>query len=471
MRVSMDRVRFSPFSRPLARLRANDLAVLRDVPEGWWVEYKLQPNGKRGIAKSISSFANSEGGWIFYGIEEVDSDGEKRAGCFQGVPLSSIPSIRNDIRTAANHHTKPTPFYDVKVLKGPCDEIGLAEERGIVVVLVPLGHDAPYIHSKGVVYRRKADESDPVPETDRSRMDSLWERGRRDRSRLATVIDTDPVLAQSESNMSYARLFLLADPFGERGYRSEIGLEQFRKAVGKSIDPEHVDMVFDTTYQEGDCYVGRMVAGNSPYQAVLTLEYLPDCSFIATIPLNTWPVLRNHGDLRAGLRRYKFASEFLDLVDTDADERDARVVDLNYLAVVIMGLFAKHRVLLEMEGAKIPVMAKLRLGNMWRRIPFVDMPEYMQCIKEDGLPVVGRQVLLVPPGTEPGSMLRVETKDWRKRPGTNLLPKSIDLALDALEAVGVHAGANRGSEFAIHLVEAACRSVGPPPSGLSETVT
>ena len=35
------------------------------------------------------------------------------------------------------------------------------------MVSVPYGHDAPYIHSRGVVYRRKADESDPVKETDR----------------------------------------------------------------------------------------------------------------------------------------------------------------------------------------------------------------------------------------------------------------------------------------------------------------
>jgi len=459
---AFDRVRFSPFRRSFARLRARDLAVLRDVPEGWWVEYKREPNGKLGIAKSIGAFANSEGGWIFYGIGEADVDGEKRAGSFEGIPKSDVARIKNDIRSAANHHVKPTPFYEVRALRGPCDDIGLPANRAVVVVVVAYGHDSPYVHSRGVIYRRKADECDPVAETDRSRLDMLWERGRRERSRLSALITTGPALGESEGSLSYAQLFLLTDPHGERGYRSKIGIEQFRKAVGRDTDAEHVDLAFDATCQIGDSYVARMVAGNAPYQFVPTLEYLSDCSSITTVPLNTWPILRSHDSLRESLRRYTFGNEFLDLVDPDVRELGAHVVDLNYLAVVIMGAFAKHRTLLEAEGTRLPVMVKLRLGNMWRRVPFVDMAEHLERIKREGLPVIEKQALMIPPGDEPESMLRMEAKDWRKMPGTNLLPTAIDLALDALDALGVNAIRTSDDGLAIHLVEAAMRSGGEP---------
>jgi hypothetical protein len=59
-------------------------------------------------------------------------------------------------------------------------------------------------------------------------------------------------------------------------------------------------------------------------------------------------------------------------------------------------------------------------------------------------------------------MLRMEAKDWRKMPGTNLLPTAIDLALDALDALGVNAIRTSDDGLAIHLVEAAMRSGGEP---------
>lgn len=53
---------FDPFGKPLADVKAADLARLRDVEEGWYVEYKAtSPNADR-IARSLCSFANQYGG-------------------------------------------------------------------------------------------------------------------------------------------------------------------------------------------------------------------------------------------------------------------------------------------------------------------------------------------------------------------------------------------------------------------------
>jgi len=466
-KASSPGVRFSPFRKPLARLRACDLVALRDTPEGWWIEYKRQPNGKLGIAKSISAFANSEGGWLFYGVDEVEVNGEKHAGDFVGVPLPGVAAIRNDIRTAANHHVRPTPFYDVKVLKGPCDEIGLPADRAVVVVLVPCGHDAPYIHSRGVVYRRKADESDPVRETDRNRLDMLWERGRRERSRLTQLLSEGPKLSDCESNQSFMQLFLLTDPFGERDIESRMSLGQFRRVMASTGSADSVDINMNSTYCVGDSFVARMTEGNTPYVLLPSLAYRPDCSTVATVPINGWLITEDHEDIRKGLSRYEQTDAFLHLLRPERASFGAHVIDVNYLMLLLMTLMGKHRALLEIEGVRPPVMVKMRLGNLWRRVPFADTVDYIEGIKRFGLPLIEESSLMVPAGTDPATLLRTEPKDWRKltkrRP---VVPSSVKVAMDALRALGVlnHLVADEsdGSAAGLRLIESAFRAVGQP---------
>ena len=66
----MNPLRYNPFSKHLDDLEPSDLSILRDVAEGWYVEYKIAVPSPNSIAKSISSFANTYGGWLFYGVAE-----------------------------------------------------------------------------------------------------------------------------------------------------------------------------------------------------------------------------------------------------------------------------------------------------------------------------------------------------------------------------------------------------------------
>lgn len=467
---STARVRYSPFRKPLAKLKARDLAALREVPEGWWIEYKRQPNGKLGIAKSISAFANSEGGWLFYGVNEVDVDGEKRAGTFDGVSVSSLASVRNDIRTAANHHVRPTPFYEVRALRGPCDEIGLPADRAVVVVLVPYGHDAPYIHSRGVVYRRKADEADPVRETDRNRLDMLWERGRRERLRLSQMLSEAPRLSDCESNQSYMQLFLLTDPFGERGIESRIGLEEFRRVMASSGSPDSLDVKLDNTYRVGDSFVARMTTGNTPYILLPSLAYRPDCSTVAIVPINGWPISEDQQEIRSGLSQYEQTGAFLSLLQPERVAVGAHVVDVNYLMLLLMAFMGKHRALLEREGHRPPVMVKMRFGNLWRRVPFLDTVDYIEGVRKFGVPLIEESTIMVPAGTEPETLVRTEPKDWRKPTESRpIVPSSIEVSMDALRALAVldhlHFEESDGQAMALRLISAAYRAVGIPFEG------
>ncbi len=55
---------YSPFEKNIIDLEAIDLVTLKDVAEGWYVEYKSETSSATPIAKSISAFANTYGGIV-----------------------------------------------------------------------------------------------------------------------------------------------------------------------------------------------------------------------------------------------------------------------------------------------------------------------------------------------------------------------------------------------------------------------
>ena len=81
---------YRPFADNLSEVSPEDLGRLRDVHEGWYVEYKQQLIGNRELAKSLSSFSNQYGGWLFLGVKEDSKD--HVADSFPGIPDSQVKS-------------------------------------------------------------------------------------------------------------------------------------------------------------------------------------------------------------------------------------------------------------------------------------------------------------------------------------------------------------------------------------------
>lgn len=64
----MYNTKFSPFSKSLDAVVGDDLIILREVDEGWFVDYKSQPIKPVEFGRVLSSFANQFGGWVFVGV-------------------------------------------------------------------------------------------------------------------------------------------------------------------------------------------------------------------------------------------------------------------------------------------------------------------------------------------------------------------------------------------------------------------
>lgn len=61
---------YRPFDKRIEDLSPEDLGVLEKVNEGWYVEYKSELVPATALAKAVSAFANTYGGWLFLGVKE-----------------------------------------------------------------------------------------------------------------------------------------------------------------------------------------------------------------------------------------------------------------------------------------------------------------------------------------------------------------------------------------------------------------
>ncbi len=160
---------YSPFTDKkgnqlsLDMIRFSHLTQLKEVDEGYKVEYKatLDDNVKKKIPSIITSFANSEGGWLIIGIDNNTHD----AVC--------VPKLRADydqtISQILRAHVNPIPAYSSKYIKNPSNN-----KEGVLVVYIFEGKFPPYI-ADGTVYVRNGSSKEPV-KSERATIDRLYQK-------------------------------------------------------------------------------------------------------------------------------------------------------------------------------------------------------------------------------------------------------------------------------------------------------
>jgi len=389
---------YNPFKCELSELKTEDLVTLKSVAEGWYVEYKSDIVKSKNIAKSLAAFANHYGGWLFYGIAGT-TDGSNFAGSFPGIQSSEVRVCLENIRNAAKDSINPCPYYDYKVLNGPSDEIGLSGDRSVIVVLIPSGSDAPYIHSDGRIYRRVADASDPKPETDRFILDHLWQRRQQAHEKLKAFLEQRPL--KGEEVMSFAHLFLSVDPLGIGGHRINLTFDRFKelmanpKSYGMSIG-----IPFDNFFTTSDGIICRQVGINDPYRLLLTFKYNLDASAQISIPISSTSIFEL---VEFGFRKdnmlngYEQANNILRLLK-EQRYRSGQLLDINNLFFIITAVLGQYKKLLDESKVGGQIYTKAVLENIWRRIPFLDTQEYIRHVERNGFPLIQSDESFAPPG-------------------------------------------------------------------------
>ena len=139
------------------KLEPSDIQTLmaeQDFEESFYFELKDDRTTSKKIAKEVSAFANTFGGYIFIGI----TDDKKIEGCTDWN--------EQKIHTTIHDSITPTPSFDVK--KFTCSD-------GIIYVIkIEEGAEPPYITSSGKIYERLSSGSIPI--VDSSKLSQIYSK-------------------------------------------------------------------------------------------------------------------------------------------------------------------------------------------------------------------------------------------------------------------------------------------------------
>lgn len=382
-----------PFYKDIDDLTLEDLRQLRNIAEGWFVEYKVEVSKPAKVARSVSSFANHHGGWIFYGIAQSRS-GENTAESFVGIPNTEVSRYLERIRDAIATNTSPAPFFETKVLSGPATELQLADDKSIIIVRVPEGANPPYVHSSGRIYRRIADRSDPTAETDRAVLDLLWEKGKESRRVLSERLLEIPTVSKAEEDQTYLHFHILSDPLRDREILSRMSFDRFRELM-KNSTAMSGGIPFDGFQTFADGYTARGIFNNDPHMRLTTWNYYSDCSSRVTFPILA-PEFHRATERYRG---YKYSREFFRICD-EKGIGHGNILDATILWSILYAFIRRHRVLCMDDGVGGPFFAKIFVENTWRRIPYIDTRSYIDFIQSNGVPVIQDDEFTAPPGAD-----------------------------------------------------------------------
>ncbi|URM26103.1 ATP-binding protein [Pseudomonas frederiksbergensis] len=423
---------FSPFNKNFSDLDALDLASLKTVTEGWYIEYKQEVPKSESIAKSIAAMANSYGGWIFYGVKE-ESKENSVAGEFIGIDAELADASLQKIRQAVASAVNPDCHYEAKAIVGPCGEIGLDESKCVICIAVPQSIEAPHVHSKGVIYRRIADGSEPVAETDRHMIEKMFQRSTKTVESFKEWIDRDPEFSKGESETPYLRLMIAPNIWKVPRNDFSLNIDTIKSALNKT-EGRVSSIPFDTIYSSATGIIARQCSTRDPTDASLTWQFYKDLSSEVLIPLH-W----TKGDtayLLAELCKYEQGYNFVQLLESSKVE-STTIVNLSILFNLLMGLVEAQREIFSQAGWPQTFYIKAKLLNVWRTIPFVDCEFYVNHLKGHGIPVSLTGDVISPPGFHPDTFFFVDDKEESPSDSLRIMLQTIWCFIPIAEAFGI----------------------------------
>ncbi len=189
----------NPFGKPFSEIKEKDLEKLKEVAEGFYVEYKSQKPKSTSIAKAIASFANSYGGLFFIGI-----DADKKTNL--ATDFTGIEDEVDIVRNAVQGNIKPFPYFDSYSIK-------LSNGKNVILAVVYEGKNTPYIHSNGRIYVRNGAGSDPVFEKDKYNLDRLFEKSEKQKKLINEFRKKEFSFSKAESEAPFLFININTRPF------------------------------------------------------------------------------------------------------------------------------------------------------------------------------------------------------------------------------------------------------------------
>ena len=130
-------------------------------------------------------------------------------------------------------------------------------------------------------------------------------------------------------------------------------------------------LLFDNIYPKSGGYIARRTKNENPHNRVLTWEFSRHCHSFITFPV---PPLKSEA-ADSGLPADSIYDQFNSML-IENGLRGARILNLNFTMVALMYMIKCHRQLASRANVRGPFYVKAYLENIWRTVPFVDLPAF-----------------------------------------------------------------------------------------------
>lgn len=396
---------FNPFNKNFRDVTREDLEKLREVQEGWYVEYKGE-KPKKGLAKSIAAFANSYGGILFLGISEGKDDRKNFAEEFNGVTDSP-----DDIRNSVSDSIQPFPYLETF-------SIPVSDDKNILMIVVPEGIDTPYVHNDGCVYRRQESGSDLIKENDRHTLDMLYKKAEKQRDAIKLFKSPEVTFSKGESETPYLYIYGLTQPFERAQVESFDQLlstpkvkELFSTESRLSFPTENPqqepislnsNIEFDSMNIYPDSFCLRHIPNKEPYSNGLSIEVNRYGNLKARIPL---PIVDNHHITRQQFSRER-TNEYI--------TTNLTFINAEQLFVLMSIIVERYTSFLSKYGfPSTDLSFSFETLNCWRTSLYWDDNSYDDMIDAYGLPVSMKSDLKYPNTPFVTNVKKVEESTFR----------------------------------------------------------
>jgi hypothetical protein len=196
---------FNPFNKELKLNEINEEIlnelISNKVSEGRYIEFKAQLPKNDSVEKTFASFANSDGGYYFVGVED-----EKATNiAIEIVGFEPDPSIGFKEKIS-NIIKNIDPFVNFEH-----EFVKLKNDKYVYIAKIQRGEDAPYICKNGVIYVRSNEASDPIPEKNRTLLNELFKRRDGLEKRVISFCEND--FLEHKARNPYVRINFIRKPY------------------------------------------------------------------------------------------------------------------------------------------------------------------------------------------------------------------------------------------------------------------
>ncbi|BCS86953.1 AlbA family DNA-binding domain-containing protein [Pseudodesulfovibrio sediminis] len=375
---------FNPFGKKLSDVTAEDLEKLKDISEGWYVDYKRKLINIKDIGKHLCAFANQFGGYLIFGVTE-SSDQERKAEVFNGISSSDVEKALTLVREASDEHASPPIVYDEAVIQGPCEKIGLEDKCAIVIIQIFASFEPPHIHSSGKIYIRQADQSKPKPVTDRYLLDKMLDRREKTKKRISDNINNIPRVHTKQEGNSFVYVNILPDPYTIQTGK-DLSFEDFCSCVNPEDKQDFGDLMpMQTMFPCKNGFVAKQVMDNDPGLATASIRFWHDRSVRFEIPVNTGTP--DHIFSQTGAKSYKYFADFYAQYE-EQNFNGTHLCDLSHIGLALRSMCNMYLHMLDKIGEKTSCYATFEIRNIFYKIPFIDTAKYVSRCSKYGIPVV-----------------------------------------------------------------------------------